>query len=181
MSASIRRHACHIDSPAASESSPAGLHRAADTAITSRAPITRQARGVRLHARRYRASPPRVRIFVIEAGTRHVHVQARNLLMYRERATWFRFLIRNRAGQLFTDAFDAMLTAAGIEVVKFLPGSPRANDCAERYVRTAQAECTDWMLIAGLRHRTGLLGTCGPPDAAETPTPARMRSSARTG
>jgi putative transposase len=65
--------------------------------------------------------------FVIEVGTRHVHVlgvtahpngawtvqQARNLLIdLEERATQFRFLVRDRAGQ-FTDAFDAVLLAPG--------------------------------------------------------------------
>lgn len=41
--------------------------------------------------------------------------QARNLLMdLGERAARFRFLVRDRAGQ-FTDAFDAVLAAAGIE------------------------------------------------------------------
>jgi putative transposase len=41
-----------------------------------------------------------------------------------ERAGRFRFLIRDRAGQ-FTEAFDAVLAGAGIEVVKIPPRSPQ--------------------------------------------------------
>ena len=79
--------------------------------------------------------------FAVEVGSRHVHVlgvtahpdgawtvqRARNLLMdLGERAARFRFLVRDRAGQ-FTEAFDAVLADAGIEVVKIPPHSPRAN------------------------------------------------------
>jgi putative transposase len=105
-------------------------------------------------------------LFVIEVGSRYVHVlgvtaypdgpwttqQIRNLLMdLGDRAAHIKFLVRDRARQ-FTDSFDALLAAAGIQAVKIPPRSPRANAFAERFVLTARTEVTDRMLIFGERH-----------------------------
>lgn len=91
--------------------------------------------------------------FVMEVGSRYVHVlgvtanpdgpwtvqQARNLLLgLADRATQFKVLIRDRAGQ-FTGAFDAVLADAGITVCKIPPRGPRANAYAERFVLTVGA------------------------------------------
>ena len=130
--------------------------------------------------------------FVVEVGTRYVHVlgvtahpdgawtmqQARDLLMdLGEHAARFRFLIRDRAGQ-FTAGFDAVLSGAGIEVVKIPPRSPRANGYTERWVRTARAKVTDRMLIAGSRHLRAVLdeyAALQPPSPAPSPEPAATR------
>jgi hypothetical protein len=57
----------------------------------------------------------------------------------------------DRAGQ-FTTSFDAVLSDAGIHVVRIPPRCPRANCFAERFIRTLRAELTDRMLIFGQRH-----------------------------
>jgi putative transposase len=110
-------------------------------------------------------------LFVIEVGSRYVHVlgvtanpdgpwttqQVRNLLMdLGDRAACFRFPGRDRAGQ-FTASFDAVLAGAGIEAVKIPPRSPRANAYAERFVLTARTEVTDRILIFGERHLRTIL------------------------
>jgi transposase InsO family protein len=84
---------------------------------------------------------------------------ARNLLMDLEEAgARFRFLIRDRDAK-FTDAFDTAFTAAGAEILKIPPRSPRANAVAERFVLTARAECPDWVLIWNRRHLERVLAT----------------------
>jgi len=104
--------------------------------------------------------------FVIEHHTRHVHLLgitrfptaawatqlARELTAsLADAGRGLTHLIRDRDSK-FTAAFDAVFTTCGIEVVTTAPQTPRMNAIAERFVRTARAECTDRMLIASERH-----------------------------
>jgi len=65
-----------------------------------------------------------------------------------------RFLLHDRDAK-FSENFDAVFHAAGIEALKLPPQSPNLNAFAERWVRSVKEECLDQLILFGersLRH-----------------------------
>ncbi|SEP10186.1 integrase core domain-containing protein [Actinacidiphila rubida] len=104
--------------------------------------------------------------YVMEVGTRTVHILgltghpttawatqlARNLLTdLGQRSSSFQYLLRDRDSK-YTQPFDSVFTADGVEILKSAPQTPRMNAHAERAIRTIRAECTDRLLIYNEQH-----------------------------
>jgi len=80
-------------------------------------------------------------LFVMEVTTRHVHILG---VTTNPHGPWTAQQARNLQMDL--------------KVVKTPPRTPRADCYAERWIRTARAECTDRMLIYHERHLRSVLG-----------------------
>jgi transposase InsO family protein len=102
-------------------------------------------------------------LFFIELQSRRVHLagcsahprgrwvaqQARNL-SFSGALGDVKFLIHDRDSK-FVASFDEVFRSEGTRVILTPFQAPQANAHAERFVRTARAECLDWLLILGPR------------------------------
>ena len=68
-----------------------------------------------------------------------------------QRPTPLHFLIHDRDSK-FSRSFDAVFRSERLEIIRTPVRAPQANAIAERFVRTARAECLDWLLTLGRRH-----------------------------
>ncbi len=151
-------------------------------------------------------------LFFIKLATRRVHLagctahptaawvtqQARQLAWdLQEAGTPPRCLVRDRAAK-FPLRFDAVFAAEGTEIVRTPYRAPNANAVADRWVRSACAECLDHLLVVSEAHLRRVLtdyiafynrarpyqglasSTCSgrsraPPRSARRPEPPRTR------
>jgi putative transposase len=110
-------------------------------------------------------------LVVIEHGSRRVRVlgstehpvqswviqQARDLLRDREEAgTRAKFVLHDRDAS-FTQAFDAVLHAAGSRVIRSAVQAPRMNSVMERWIGSCRRELLDRTLIWNQRHLVTVL------------------------
>ena len=87
----------------------------------------------------------------------------------------------------FTEAFDTVFTAIGMEVIRTPPRAPRANAIAERWVGTVRRECTDRIQVVSGHHLRAALAEYvhhyndhRPPDARPATTEPVITTFARS-
>ena len=81
-----------------------------------------------------------------------VSQQARNLSwQLHEQGSPVRFLICDN-DKKFPFAFEHVLAAQGVRVIRTPLQAPVANSYAERWVGSVRRECLDWLIIGGRRH-----------------------------
>jgi putative transposase len=68
-----------------------------------------------------------------------------------EREPSMKYLIHDHDTK-FTQSFDTVFEAAGIEIVNIPYQAPNANAVAERWVRSVREECLDRLIILNERH-----------------------------
>ena len=141
-------------------------------------------------------------LFFLEVGTRRVHLadctahptaawvtqQARQLVWaMQETATAPRFLIHDRDAK-FPPAFDAVFVSEGVTIVHTPYRAPNANAYAERWVRSARAECLDHLLVAGeaslrraLTEYVAFYNEAGPHQGLEQRCPVALPPPVRDG
>ncbi len=100
-------------------------------------------------------------LFAIELSTRKVEILG---VHAQPNGPWMEQIARNISGEngflaskkclihdrdpLYTDNFDTILEAAGVEAVKLRPRSPNLNAHAERFVRSVKEECLDHLILS---------------------------------
>ena len=100
-------------------------------------------------------------LFAIDVATRKVEILG---VRSQPNGPWMEQIARNVSGEdgflagkkylihdrdpLYTDKFDSILKAAGVEAVKLPPRSPNLNAHAERFVRSVKEECLDHLILS---------------------------------
>ena len=110
-------------------------------------------------------------LFAIQVATRKVEILgvdaqpdgpwmeqiARNISGEGGFLTGKKYLIHDR-DPLYTDKFDSILKAAGVEPVKLPPRSPNLNPHAERFVRSVKEECLNLLILSSEEQLRYVLG-----------------------
>src|SRR5262249_666696 len=94
-----------------------------------------------------------------------------------------RFLIHDRDAK-FPRAFDTLLAAENIKVIRTLVQAPNANAHVERWVGSVRRECLDRLVIVGRRQLEHVLSVYLPPSNRPLPpgaAPPRARPASARG